>query len=57
MQSTDIPIRLSRPLTSDTPQIYPVTVVAAEVGNKYNINGELQPTLIFEEGVTYRFDQ
>jgi hypothetical protein len=32
-------------------------VVPTEVGNKYNINGELQPTLIFEEGVTYRFDQ
>jgi len=32
-------------------------VVATEVGNKYNIDGELQPTLIFEEGVTYRFDQ
>ena len=57
MQNTDSPLRSQQPLTSDAPQIYPVTVVATEVGNKYNINGELQPTLIFEEGVTYRFDQ
>ena len=57
MQDTDSPLRISRPLASDTPQIYPVTVVATEVGNKYNINGELQPILILEEGVTYRFDQ
>ena len=57
MQNIDSLLRLSRPLAADTPQIYPVTVVATEVGNKYNINGELQPTLIFEEGVTYRFDQ
>ena len=28
-------------------------MVATEVGNKYNIDGELQPTLILEEGVTY----
>ena len=57
MQDTDSPLRISRPLASDTPQIYPVTVVATEVGNKYNINDELQPILILEEGVTYRFDQ
>ena len=57
MQNTDRPLRLPLLLTSDTSHIYPVTVVATEVGNKYNIDGELQPTLIFEEGVTYRFDQ
>ena len=57
MQNTDSPLRLFQFLTSDTPQIYSVTVVPTEFGNKYNINGELQPTLIFEEGVTYRFDQ
>ena len=57
MQNIDSLLRLSRPLASDTPQIYSVTVVATEVGKKYNIDGELQPTLIFEEGVTYRFDQ
>ena len=57
MQDIDSPLTISRPLASDTPQIYPVTVVATEVGNKYNINGELQPILILEEGVTYRFDQ
>lgn len=43
-----------------TPTVYTVTIVpplSIDSGNKYSINGEYRPELVFEVGNTYLFDQ